>query len=563
MSVDADLLLKRALEYAEVLSRPKRFVGPVEWDPRDHPRERTGRFRRVLDAMNPGDVVLLPGGTSVTRSESSEGKLHWEIENDEGIPKRGGSVAIEIASELGKVQKLAFDAEAASSNPNSLGGGTSYPSYSRFAQLEKKPNPQWDDLQPRDPIPDKLRSALPSRLRDDDWHVEAIDKNIVMLTDSRGEKVHIRKQEAVEALSAEPVVEAVPEELSEAGPEMPGYSGGHWVQNPTTGEYYSVPGRIGPGEAAVTPPASGLEYITPDEVAETLDGISQQTGLRLWDLLSQTEQEGTAAPIGGERHDPYGEFGTPMVEDPYSRRDLISEERGSVVAVWDRLTEAERQEINAAMARQDERYERERHHYESSAMTLDEPAPDVAAMWDETLGYVQGMEPESSAAVPPAVGPSFQANVGRVNDLLPPGLHAIPENPMQDAAWEHARVVLEEQGEFTNWSDPEDLSAIALRVAEATESMWHGTGSVYGNREGWPGHMADADPQIPVPEAVNPHLEGLDITAVDLEPFWREAWEAESAFLESEALGSGEWRSEPSIDAVGARIADALRSIYR
>lgn len=96
----------------------------------------------------------------------------------------------------------------------------------------------------------------------------------------------------------------------------------------------------------------GLKYYSPDEVGETLAGISKNTYGRLWELVSQQEQAGTAAPIGGDRHDPYGEHGTPMVEDPQSRMDIMSGGQGNMESVWDQLTPEEQQEINAAYERE-------------------------------------------------------------------------------------------------------------------------------------------------------------------------------------------------------------------
>lgn len=109
------------------------------------------------------------------------------------------------------------------------------------------------------------------------------------------------------------------------------------------------------GKTAGIPPAQGLEYYTPDAVAETLP-VSHETGMKLWQLVTELEQQGQGAPIGGDRHDPYGEHGTPMVEDPYSQRDVISEGRGNMVSIWDRLTPAEQEEINAAYAKEFEGY---------------------------------------------------------------------------------------------------------------------------------------------------------------------------------------------------------------
>lgn len=100
-------------------------------------------------------------------------------------------------------------------------------------------------------------------------------------------------------------------------------------------------------------PAEGLEYYTPDQVAETLNGISTGTYQKLWDLVSQLEQQGKAAPTGGYTHDPYGENGPATVEDPYSQRDMVGSGHGNMVSVWDQLSPEQQTEINAAMQAND------------------------------------------------------------------------------------------------------------------------------------------------------------------------------------------------------------------
>ena len=105
-------------------------------------------------------------------------------------------------------------------------------------------------------------------------------------------------------------------------------------------------------------PNAGLEYLTPDTLAECVSGISQPTYLRLWEILVELEAEGKQAPIGGDRHDPTGEFGYPMVEDPGSYRDVVSSGRGNVTSIWDRLSTEQQLEINAAMEAEDARWNR-------------------------------------------------------------------------------------------------------------------------------------------------------------------------------------------------------------
>jgi len=104
-------------------------------------------------------------------------------------------------------------------------------------------------------------------------------------------------------------------------------------------------------------PHPGLEYYTPDEVAETLEGISTSTYQKLWDLVDHLDSQGKGAPMGGDRHDPQGEFGPPMVEDPGSRRDLVGGGQGNIVSVWGMLSPEQQQEINAAKQADDAKIE--------------------------------------------------------------------------------------------------------------------------------------------------------------------------------------------------------------
>lgn len=104
-------------------------------------------------------------------------------------------------------------------------------------------------------------------------------------------------------------------------------------------------------------PNPGLEYMTPDTLAETVSGISMPTYQRLWEITAELDEQGKGAPIGGDRHDPEGEFGPPMVEDPYSQRDIIMSGKGNVTSIWDQLTPEQQAEINAAMEAADAEWE--------------------------------------------------------------------------------------------------------------------------------------------------------------------------------------------------------------
>lgn len=104
-------------------------------------------------------------------------------------------------------------------------------------------------------------------------------------------------------------------------------------------------------------PHEGLQYLTPDELAETVSGISMPTYQHLWAIVCELDEQRKGAPVGGDHHDPRGEFGPPMVEDPYSRRDVVMEGQGNVTSIWKQLTESEQREINAAMKARDAEWE--------------------------------------------------------------------------------------------------------------------------------------------------------------------------------------------------------------
>ena len=82
----------------------------------------------------------------------------------------------------------------------------------------------------------------------------------------------------------------------------------------------------------------GLQYWTPDEVAECLDGVSQPTYVRLWAILDELVASGKAVPVGGDGSD--GTIETPPEPDAFKS--------GKMSAVWPMLTEAEQIELRDA-----------------------------------------------------------------------------------------------------------------------------------------------------------------------------------------------------------------------
>lgn len=84
----------------------------------------------------------------------------------------------------------------------------------------------------------------------------------------------------------------------------------------------------------------GLSHWSVDEVAECISGITAETYGELWKCLGESEEEGTAKPLGGD-----GSDGT--TEEP-----IFSEgEYGSdLVAAWPKLSEAARLNIHQSYA---------------------------------------------------------------------------------------------------------------------------------------------------------------------------------------------------------------------
>ena len=81
----------------------------------------------------------------------------------------------------------------------------------------------------------------------------------------------------------------------------------------------------------------GILYWTADQVAECLDDISHSTYIRLWQIVSETEKDGTAMPLGGD-----GSNGTteiPIVDDSYGNQP-----RG----FWNSLTIEQQEEVRNA-----------------------------------------------------------------------------------------------------------------------------------------------------------------------------------------------------------------------
>ena len=87
----------------------------------------------------------------------------------------------------------------------------------------------------------------------------------------------------------------------------------------------------------------GLQYWTPDEVAECLDGVSRPTYVRLWEIAGELKRTGRAVPLGGDGSD--GTIETPPEPDAYKS--------GKMGALWHLLTDAQRVELRDAWLKLD------------------------------------------------------------------------------------------------------------------------------------------------------------------------------------------------------------------
>ena len=110
---------------------------------------------------------------------------------------------------------------------------------------------------------------------------------------------------------------------------------------PANDPYRPTPSLDGPSGFPVNIP-EGLEYWTADQIAECVSGISHDTFVRLWQIVSECEKNGTAMPLGGD-----GSNGTtelPIVADSYGNQPH---------AFWAALTRAQQQEIAYAYIQQE------------------------------------------------------------------------------------------------------------------------------------------------------------------------------------------------------------------
>lgn len=104
-------------------------------------------------------------------------------------------------------------------------------------------------------------------------------------------------------------------------------------------------------------PHPSAKLWTPDEVAEALDGISRDTGIRLWELLSEIPPK-DQKPIGGyEDVDMGGDGGESGIRYSEYPPEIGTYDKGTVAAVWNKLTEEQQVEINEAFAAQERYYD--------------------------------------------------------------------------------------------------------------------------------------------------------------------------------------------------------------
>jgi len=84
-------------------------------------------------------------------------------------------------------------------------------------------------------------------------------------------------------------------------------------------------------------------YRSLDEVAECVSGITKETHAELWQLLVDSEKEGTDKPLGGDGSD--GTTEEPIVSDGEYGSDLV--------AGWPKLSQEARRNIIACAAKED------------------------------------------------------------------------------------------------------------------------------------------------------------------------------------------------------------------
>lgn len=113
----------------------------VRFDPRDHPRDqRTGAFVAALESLRTGEWLNTPDGQMIKRKgdwsstaikrDGTKGQTHW-----------GGQFFIHGELHGGgaeRVAGIAMKRSAASTHPQSLGGGKRFNSLAHYEERERK-----------------------------------------------------------------------------------------------------------------------------------------------------------------------------------------------------------------------------------------------------------------------------------------------------------------------------------------------------------------------------------------------------------------------------------------
>lgn len=102
----------------------------IQWDPRLHPRNRFGRFRDVVQSLQPGDMVEMPDRTRVLYGASSR---KYMVQRPDGRMVNSGTPTASPAEAV----RQALDATAQGKHPDSLGGPRSFDSLQMMERAER------------------------------------------------------------------------------------------------------------------------------------------------------------------------------------------------------------------------------------------------------------------------------------------------------------------------------------------------------------------------------------------------------------------------------------------
>lgn len=102
----------------------------IKFDPRLHPRNRFGRFREVVQRLQPGDMVEMPDRTRVLYGASSR---KYMVQRPDGSMVNSGTPTASPAEAV----RQALDATAQGTRADSLGGPRSFDSLGAMERAER------------------------------------------------------------------------------------------------------------------------------------------------------------------------------------------------------------------------------------------------------------------------------------------------------------------------------------------------------------------------------------------------------------------------------------------